>query len=161
MEPLFFSQTRVGRNEKPICVRKIRTMYSWWSPRINGEKDPKDPRIIPTRKWLRRFWFDEIPQIINIILGEMNIFGPRPYLNEEYENLDHSRKERYKRVNPGLLGMHALFDLKLTHGNSIKARDALCRLMFLKRNDSWLQQLKFRIWIIKKTIEQIRKWKIY
>lgn len=76
--PLFYTQTRVGQNGKPFQMLKFRTM------RVGAERgqavwaQKDDPRVTRVGRWLRRFRVDELPQIINVLRGEMNVVGPRP-----------------------------------------------------------------------------------
>ena len=76
--PIFFKQTRTGLNNKPFTLYKLRTMV------IDAEKDgaqwakPGDARITPLGKFLRKTRFDELPQLMNIMKGEMSLVGPRP-----------------------------------------------------------------------------------
>lgn len=77
-KPIFFKQTRTGIYNKPFILYKLRTMI------VDAEKDgaqwakPKDARITPLGKILRKTRLDELPQLINIIKGEMSLVGPRP-----------------------------------------------------------------------------------
>lgn len=76
--PLFYTQERIGRNGKPFKIYKLRSMI------INAEKDgavyaqKKDSRVTKFGRFLRKSRFDEIPQFINVILGNMSVIGPRP-----------------------------------------------------------------------------------
>jgi len=76
--PLFYTQERIGRNGKPFKIYKLRSMI------INAEKDgavyaqKKDSRVTKFGRFLRKSRFDEIPQFINVILGDMSVIGPRP-----------------------------------------------------------------------------------
>ena len=77
--PIFFKQVRLGKNNEKFTLIKFRTMIE------NAEietgpvwTDKKDPRITFVGKWLRRFYLDEVPQLFNVLKGEMSIIGPRP-----------------------------------------------------------------------------------
>lgn len=76
--PLFYSQERIGKNSKPFKILKLRTMVT------NAEKDgvkwaqKNDKRVTAFGKFLRRSRLDEVPQFINVLIGEMSIIGPRP-----------------------------------------------------------------------------------
>lgn len=95
--PLFFRQSRAGRNGSPIRILKLRT--------IQTAHDPLNPAEHVTRsgRLLRRFGIDELPQIINIIKGEMSFVGPRPILLTEAENYDSIQMKRLG-VLPGITG---------------------------------------------------------
>jgi exopolysaccharide biosynthesis polyprenyl glycosylphosphotransferase len=75
--PVFFIQERVGRDGRTIHVIKFRTMHTATSNRP-GWTVAGDPRRTRSGKWLRRFSLDELPQFINVFLGEMSVVGPRP-----------------------------------------------------------------------------------
>jgi exopolysaccharide biosynthesis polyprenyl glycosylphosphotransferase len=77
--PVFYRQERLGRDSQPFTLLKLRTMYadaeSQTGPVWSTEDDP---RITPLGKWLRKFRTDELPQLINVLRGEMSLVGPRP-----------------------------------------------------------------------------------
>ena len=119
--PQFFRQQRLGRGRRPFTVLKFRTMHDGVSPEAHrryiaqlasaeGEegdglkKLTADPRVTRVGAFLRRTSLDELPQLINVVRGEMSIVGPRPAL--EYE-LEHYEAEHYARfdVRPGLTGL--------------------------------------------------------
>ena len=87
--PVFFSQWRVGRGGRPFCILKLRTMRRDADDhkdrlRKHNEQDGlgfkimKDPRVTTVGRWLRRTSVDELPQLINVLKGEMSLVGPRP-----------------------------------------------------------------------------------
>lgn len=77
--PIFYKGKRVGLNGKPFDIIKFRTMYerpeSHQGPRVTGNGDP---RITPTGQWIRDTKLNELPQLINVLIGEMSLVGPRP-----------------------------------------------------------------------------------
>ena len=86
--PIFFTQTRIGKFGKPFKMIKFRTMYQ---DKVEEDFDEDidqvhadDKRIMPFCKFLRKFHIDELPQIINVLRGEMSIVGPRPVREEVY-----------------------------------------------------------------------------
>ena len=100
--PVVFSQDRVGINEDIFRFYKFRTMYlnSHEHPR---KPSPKDDRVTPIGRFLRRTSLDELPQFFNILHGEMSLVGPRPDLlvfSSQYENW----QRRRFLVKPGLTG---------------------------------------------------------
>ena len=112
---ILYTQKRIGQNNKEFVVYKFRTMEEGshqQRAKIMAEtnkdprlaKDPQDPRVTKPGLFLRRWSIDEIPQIINVLKGEMSLVGPRPPLVEEvakYEKLE----TRRLLVKPGLTGL--------------------------------------------------------
>jgi len=112
---VLYTQKRIGQNNKEFNVYKFRTMYEGShehraqvmaetnkDPRL--AKDPQDPRITKPGLFLRRWSIDEIPQIINVLKGEMSLVGPRPPLAEEVNQYEKSETRRLL-VKPGLTGL--------------------------------------------------------
>ncbi|MGQ9849062.1 MAG: sugar transferase [Aggregatilineaceae bacterium] len=113
--PIFFTQERVGLNGRPFKVYKFRSMV------VNAEQmhadlirqtgeDPRhpklvnDPRVTRVGRWIRRFSIDEVPQIWNILRGEMSWVGPRPAVPQEVALYEPWHRQRL-RVLPGLTGL--------------------------------------------------------
>ena len=112
---VIYKQKRIGKNNKEFIVYKFRTMYEGSheqremimaemnkDPRL--AKNPQDPRVTKPGLFLRRWSIDEIPQLINVLKGEMSLVGPRPPLAEEVNRYEKSEKRRLL-VKPGLTGL--------------------------------------------------------
>jgi len=103
-EPVFFRQERVGKAGRRFTIYKFRTMYQeapdyGYSP---GQVD--DPRVTPLGRLLRRTSLDELPQLLNVLLGQMSIVGPRPempFIVEQYTAVQRQRLT----VKPGMTGL--------------------------------------------------------
>ncbi len=109
--PIFFSQTRVGHYGQPFTMYKFRTMHCDVAPYEVSPQDGTDQRITTYGKWLRRTSIDEIPQLLNVLKGEMSLVGPRPempFIVETYEAWQHCRL----RVKPGLTGLWQILGRK-------------------------------------------------
>jgi exopolysaccharide biosynthesis polyprenyl glycosylphosphotransferase len=113
--PIFFAQQRVGLNGKPFRAYKFRSMIENAEElhadliRQTGEdpRHPKiinDPRITRVGRWIRRFSLDELPQVLNILRGEMSWVGPRPAVPQEVELYEPWHRQRL-RIVPGLTGL--------------------------------------------------------
>lgn len=126
--PIFYRQVRSGRGGKPFSIYKFRTMVT------DAEKDGKpqwavanDPRITRVGWFLRKTRLDELPQIINILRGEMSLVGPRPERPEFIEELQEKIPFYRTRlmVKPGLTGWA---QIHYNYGNSVE--DALLKLQY-------------------------------
>ena len=98
---VFFSQTRPGKGGKPFKIVKFKTM--------NDQKDASgnllgdDVRLTTVGKWVRKLSLDEIPQLLNVLKGDMSLIGPRPLLME-YIPLYNDYQMRRHEVRPGITG---------------------------------------------------------
>ena len=113
--PVLFRQVRVGRNGRPFHVYKFRTMVQnaeqqkmQLEERNEGNgvlfKIKDDPRVTKAGTWLRRFSLDELPQLINVLVGQMSLVGPRPALPEEAARYGDYVRRRLA-VRPGITGL--------------------------------------------------------
>ena len=105
--PAFFQQERVGREGKPFNLYKFRTMYSDASKYGLHPTDVDDPRITRIGRWLRRTSLDELPQLINVLRGDMSLVGPRPEMHFIVDRYNARHWQRLK-VMPGLTGLWQL-----------------------------------------------------
>jgi len=113
--PAIYVHNRIGKNGTPIGLLKFRSMFinademiESFSPEQKAEweanfKLENDPRITRIGKILRRSSLDELPQLINILKGELSIVGPRPVVEEELERYGEN-KSKFLSVTPGLTG---------------------------------------------------------
>lgn len=100
--PIFFRQERAGRRGVPFRIFKFRTMYVAPRP-TRGFQSAEDARITRMGRWLRRLSLDELPQLINVVTGEMSLIGPRPALIHQIERYDTQQRRRLN-VRPGMTG---------------------------------------------------------
>ncbi len=98
---VFFSQTRVGKNQKDFKLLKFRTMYTGSEKKGLLTVGESDNRITSTGKWLRKSKLDELPQLLNILKGEMSFVGPRPEVRK-YVDLYDKEQRQVLLVRPGL-----------------------------------------------------------
>jgi exopolysaccharide biosynthesis polyprenyl glycosylphosphotransferase len=111
--PVFFRQQRSGLNGTPFTILKFRTMATN-AEQLKHElaamnemsgpvfKVTNDPRITPIGKWLRKYSFDELPQLFNVLRGEMSLVGPRPLPVDEVKRFNDLAHRRRLSVKPGL-----------------------------------------------------------
>jgi exopolysaccharide biosynthesis polyprenyl glycosylphosphotransferase len=113
--PVFFRQERMGRGGKPFWIFKFRSMSAdAWERRdcvaqLNDSDGPmfkmvNDPRVTRVGAFIRKTSIDELPQLINVVRGEMSLVGPRPLPTEEADRLDGAALARLD-VNPGITGL--------------------------------------------------------
>jgi exopolysaccharide biosynthesis polyprenyl glycosylphosphotransferase len=111
--PVMFRQPRSGLNGKPFTIYKFRTMvtnaeqFKHELAAMNEMSGPvfkvtNDPRVTPVGKWLRKFSLDELPQLFNVLRGEMSLVGPRPLPVDEVKRFDDLAHRRRLSVKPGL-----------------------------------------------------------
>lgn len=118
--PVFFKHTRVGEGGKLFKVYKFRTMYTNAEEMLNKllNENPElrkeweqyyklknDPRVTKIGKFLRRTSLDELPQIFNVLLGQMSLVGPRPVIKDELNKYYKQYKEYYYLTKPGISGL--------------------------------------------------------
>ncbi len=103
--PVLYRQKRIGKNEKLFTIYKFRTMKNGTRLAASGDLTESEMQIIPGGKLLRRLSLDELPQLFNILKGDMSLVGPRPLIPEETEI--HRLRQEYKvyQVRPGLTGL--------------------------------------------------------
>ena len=106
---IFFLQERIGKNRSTFNLYKFATMIKD-SPNIGtGTITIKnDPRVLPFGKFLRRSKINELPQLLNILLGDMSIIGPRPLTISNFEAYSHLSQKIISKVRPGLSGIGSI-----------------------------------------------------
>lgn len=97
----FFTQTRTGRHAKPFKIIKFKTMTD--ERDVDGKLLPDEKRMTPIGKFVRSTSLDELPQLINVLKGDMSLVGPRPLL-EKYIPLYSEEQFRRHEVRPGITG---------------------------------------------------------
>ena len=162
--PILFKQERVGHRGKRFMCYKFRTMkvgaetasHQWHLNQLMTSNAPMvkmdaqgDPRVIPGGSLIRSSGLDELPQLINVLFGEMSLVGPRPCVPYEYENYLPEQKERFSAA-PGLTGLWQVSGKnKTTFAEMIKLDIA-----YSKRQCLWLD-LKIMLKTIPALLEQV------
>ncbi len=148
--PVLFRQQRSGLNGSPFTIYKFRTM-STNAEQVKHElaamnemtgpvfKITNDPRITPIGKWLRKFSIDELPQLFNVVRGDMSLVGPRPLPVDEIKRINDMAHRRRLSVKPGLTCLW-----QVSGRNEIKEFNDWVRLD-LEYIDNWSLWLDFKI----------------
>jgi len=113
--PIIYGQTRIGLHGRPFTIYKFRTMVRDADRQLEQVrhlnersgalfKAADDPRITPTGRWLRRTSIDELPQLWNVLVGDMSLVGPRPPLGDEVAEYDIWHRRRLS-MKPGITGL--------------------------------------------------------
>src|SRR5215475_8172526 len=132
--PIFYRDRRIGLGESEFDMFKFRTMYADaaehqpYLEKANEASGPlfkmrRDPRVTPVGGLLRRFSLDEVPQLLNVLRGQMSLVGPRPLPLRDYQQLEDWHRKRYN-VLPGVTGLWQI------SGRSNLSFDDLVRLDF-------------------------------
>ncbi|MBN8209788.1 sugar transferase [Bacillus sp. NTK071] len=100
--PILYKQERIGYKEKPFTIYKFRTMTNECDD--NGKLLPSSERLIPFGRVLRRLSIDELPQLVNVLKGDMSFVGPRPLLPRYLPYYTENERKRHD-VRPGITGL--------------------------------------------------------
>ncbi|WP_239732885.1 sugar transferase [Mammaliicoccus sp. P-M55] len=122
--PVLFKQTRPGKDEKPFQILKFRTMTD--EKDSNGELLPDEKRMTKTGDFIRKTSIDELPQLINVLKGDLSLVGPRPLLMEYLPLYTEEQRKRHL-VKPGITGWA-----------QINGRNAI----------SWEDKFKLDVWYV-------------
>jgi lipopolysaccharide/colanic/teichoic acid biosynthesis glycosyltransferase len=98
---IFYIQQRIGKNGKPFGLYKFRTMHTDADKKGLLTVGGRDPRITKTGYWLRKYKLDELPQLFNVLKGDMSIVGPRPEV-KKYTDLYNDEQRKVLSVKPGI-----------------------------------------------------------
>lgn len=123
-KPIFFKQMRPGKDEKPFEILKFRTMTE--EKDANGELLPDKDRITKTGDFIRKTSIDELPQLINVLKGDLSLVGPRPLLMDYLPLYTEEQRKRHL-VKPGITGWA-----------QVNGRNAI----------SWEEKFKLDVWYV-------------
>ncbi len=150
---LFFVQTRMGRGCVPFKAIKFRTMRAAPAVKRGADSPLETDRITPLGQFLRKSRIDELPQIINVLRGEMSLIGPRPdYFDHavEYLELIPGYRERHA-VRPGISGL-AQTELGYVEGVEATRRKVRADLYYISNQSAGLE-----VWIFRRTLSVVMR----
>ncbi|QFT33393.1 UDP-glucose:undecaprenyl-phosphate glucose-1-phosphate transferase [Labrenzia sp. THAF82] len=146
--PVFFKQQRHGLNGVPFEVLKFRTMYKNMCDDSGVVQTVQnDPRVTPVGSFLRKSNFDELPQLINVLRGDMSLVGPRPHVpgmlaaGVPYEEFDPRYMDRHK-ILPGITGLAQVSGFRGETREEYQARMRLEHDLHYVENQSLLLDIK-------------------
>ena len=106
---VFYSQTRIGYKNKDFKILKFATMLSNSANMGSGSLTLKnDSRVLPFGSFLRKTKINELPQILNILMGDLSIVGPRPQMQVDFEKYSNEVQQKIYNVRPGLTGIGSI-----------------------------------------------------
>ena len=155
--PVLFVQERIGVNREPFNMYKFRTMHDRADELMAQVEEfnesggglfkiKHDPRVTPVGRFLRRFSLDELPQLVNVVLGRMVFVGPRPLPRRDFEN--YYEEWHYSR-HGGMPGLTCLWQVS---GRSDLDFHKMCILdVYYLRNRSWVVDSKIllrTVWVV-------------
>lgn len=103
--PVLFRQERIGRSGEPFILWKIRTMRTDGAPSVTDPINTGSAAIFPLGAFIRRIKLDEVPQLYNVLRGDMSLIGPRPLPTEVEATLPPDALTWRRRVRPGMTGL--------------------------------------------------------
>lgn len=120
--PGIFAQDRVGRRERPFVCYKLRTMFT--ETPIAATHEVAAHSVTPLGRWLRRLKLDELPQLWNVLKGDMSLVGPRPCLPTQRELIEARRRRGVYEVRPGITGAAQVLGIDMSDPDRLAEVDA-------------------------------------
>lgn len=164
--PIFFKAKRIGRYGKPFEMYKFRTMLVDAEMLGGSSTAEDDPRLTRVSRFLRKYEFDELPQLINVLMGEMSLVGPRPEV-EEYTCLYTDEEKAVLSVRPGMTDYASIKFMNLNkiltrsvdpdkdYMENIRPEKNRLRVEYATNNSLWID-FKILIQTLKKIVSD--KW---
>ncbi|MBZ9577553.1 sugar transferase [Patescibacteria group bacterium] len=148
--PVFFRGTRVGKHGKPFKIFKFRTMVPD-AEKLGGPSTAEDdPRLTKIGKFLKKFQLDELPQLINVLKGEMSFVGPRPEVPFYVKMMSNEEKKIILSVRSGMTDLASLWnfhegeilkgspDPEKTYMEKIRPEKIRLQIEYVEKQSAWL-----------------------
>jgi lipopolysaccharide/colanic/teichoic acid biosynthesis glycosyltransferase len=153
--PIIFRQERAGRDMKPFTMLKFRTMRTDADPFADSPRRAEDPRLTAIGRRLRETSLDELPQLWNVLCGDMSLVGPRPLYMEQARAFN-ERQRRRLEVKPGMTGLAQIQG----RGDVPHEQKLELDVQYVERDSLWqdfcILMRSFRLFVSKKDVYQ--KW---
>lgn len=160
---IFYCQERLCKNGKKFKLIKFATMLKD-SPSMGTKTltTKNDVRILPFGKILRKTKMNEIPQLLNVIKGDMSLIGPRPFVEHDYSGLSEQLRNELLNIKPGLSGIASIFfrdqenklhgrdDIVNYHTHTLMPIKAKIEVAFHKKNSLWqyFKAILVTVWVV-------------
>jgi len=148
--PVFFRGERIGKEGKSFKIYKFRTMVVG-AEEMGGPSTPiDDPRLTKVGKFLKKFQLDELPQLINVLKGEMSLVGPRPEVKMYIDMMKEEERKTIFSVLPGITDLASLLNFKegeilkgspdpeKTYMEKIRPKKIQLQIEYVKNRSFWL-----------------------
>jgi len=148
--PVFFLQRRLGFNQRPFQIIKFRSMRTLEDGSVVPQAKKDDPRITAVGAWLRRWNLDELPQLFNVIMGDMSLVGPRPHAlshDREYERRIALYARRHN-VKPGITGWAQIHGFRGETNTDYKMCKRVEYDLYYIDNRSLFLDLRILVWTV-------------
>ena len=129
--PIFFRQERLGKNKKIFNIFKIRTMKNG-APQL-GTHAVSESFLLKVGKLIRKIKLDEFPQLINVIIGDMNLVGPRPGLITQEMLLSERERKNIFKIKPGITGLAQILGYDMSNPKKLSEVD----LIYMKNKSKY------------------------
>ena len=130
--PIFFKQERLGKNKKIFTIYKIRTMKND-APQLGTHAVSKS-FLLKIGKLIRKIKLDEFPQLINVIIGDINLVGPRPGLVTQKMLLSERERKNIFKINPGITGLAQILGYDMSDPKKLSEVD----LIYMKNKSKYV-----------------------
>lgn len=130
--PVFFKQERLGKNKKIFTIYKIRTMKND-APQLGTHAVSKS-FLLKIGKLIRKIKLDEFPQLINVIIGDINLVGPRPGLVTQKMLLSERERKNIFKINPGITGLAQILGYDMSNPEKLSEVD----LIYMKNKSKYV-----------------------